>query len=251
MEHSEVQQLLPAYVDRELGIVDTLAVDRHLETCLACRREIEEQRSAGMRIREKAPYFSAPPALHAQVVTGLPSTRMPRTSPLARRSWWPQTAAALTVALAAALAWGVGEYRMARSPQQILTDELVASHLRSLQVDHLTDLVSSDQHTVKPWFNGKLAFAPPVIDLAAQGYPLIGGRLDYLAGQNVAVLVYRRHRHPINVTIWPGKDLPSRPQMTDRQGYHLVRWSAGGMNFSAVSDLGENELMQFVALLHT
>jgi len=251
MEHSEIQQLLPAYVDRELGIVDALAVERHLETCLACRREIEEQRSAGSRTREEVPYFGAPPALRAKVIAGLPSGQRPRTRLFARQTRWPQAAAALTVALAAALAWGVGEYRMARSPQNNLTEELVANHVRSMQVDHLTDVASSAQHTVKPWFNGKLAFAPPVIDLAAQGYPLVGGRLDYLEGQNVAVLVYRRRHHPINLTIWPGKDLPSRPQITDKQGYHLVRWSAGGMNFSAVSDLGENELVQFVALLRT
>lgn len=251
MEHSEIQQLLPAYVDRELGIVDALAVERHLETCPACRREIEEQRSAGMRIREEAPYFGAPPALRAQLIADLPTGQPPRPRLFARQGWWPQTAAALTVALAASLGWGIGEYRMASSPQQILAGELVANHIRSLQVDHLTDLVSSDQHAVKPWFNGKLSFAPPVIDLATQGYPLIGGRLDYLEGQNVAVLVYRRHRHPINLTIWPGNELPSRPQITDKQGYHLVRWSAGGMNFSAVSDLGQNELVQFVALLRT
>lgn len=251
MEHSDVQQLLPAYVDQELSVVDALAVERHLETCLACRREIEDQRSASIRTRGGATYFEAPPALRARIVASLPVNRPPRPRLALPRSGWQQAAAALTVACVLALAWGLGAYRAAQSPQQRLTEELVANHVRSLQVDHLTDVASSDQHTVKPWFLGKLTFAPPVIDLAPQGFPLVGGRLDYLEGHDVAVLVYRRRHHPINLTVWPGADLPATPRTTRLQGYHLVRWSAGGMNFSAVSDVDESELGQFAALLRT
>jgi anti-sigma factor RsiW len=134
----------------------------------------------------------------------------------------------------------------APSAQQGLTEELVASHVRSLQVDHLADVASTDQHTVKPWFLGKLDFAPPVIDAAQMGFPLVGGRLDYVGGRNVAVLVYRRNRHPINLYVWPGAGAPSAPRMTQSQGYHLVRWSDGNMNYSAVSDLAESDLEQFV-----
>jgi anti-sigma factor RsiW len=247
MEHSEVQPLLPAYVDQELSIVDALAVERHLETCLTCRREIEEQRRNSMRTRSGAMYFDAPLSLRARVVGALPANRARRVSPAWPRIWWRPAAAAMAVSLA--LAWGVSEYRAVPSPQQSVVEELVASHVRSLQVDHLTDVESSDQHTVKPWFIGKLNFAPPVIDLGAQGFPLVGGRLDYVDGRDVAVLVYRRYRHPINLYVWPGPGGPVRPQTTHSQGYHLIRWSEGGMNFSAVSDVADNDLAQFVALL--
>jgi anti-sigma factor RsiW len=145
-----------------------------------------------------------------------------------------------------ALGWGIGEYRTLAWLQQRQTEELVANHVRSLQVDHLADVASSDQHTVKPWFIGKLDFAPPVVDLTPQGFPLLGGRLDYLGGRDVAVLIYRRNRHPINLYIWPGAGKPAPPQMTQSQGYQVVRWSDGGMHFSAVSDVAESDLTQFV-----
>ena len=128
------------------------------------------------------------------------------------------------------------------SAQQALTEELIASHLRSLQVDHLADVMSADRYTVKPWFNGKLDFSPPIIDLAAQGFPRVGGRLDYVDGRNVAVLIYRRNQHPINLYIWPGTAKDAPPQEQSRQGYHLMRWTVSGMNDSAVSELAINEL---------
>lgn len=248
MEHSDIQELLPAYVDQELGIVDALAVERHLASCAACRSEVAEQRGASARIRAGAAYVEAPAALRARINAALPGKR-PAAHPRAGwlQSLWAPAAAGLAFLLV--LAWGVNLYRMVPSPQQKLAEELVADHVRSLQVDHLTDVASTDQHTVKPWFLGKLDFAPPVTDLAAQGFPLVGGRLDYLENRNVAVLVYRRNRHPINLYVWPGAELPATPQAARAQGYHLVRWSAGGMNYSAVSDVAEPDLMQFVALL--
>jgi anti-sigma factor RsiW len=247
MEHSEIQQLLPAYVDQELGIVDALAVERHLETCQACRHDVDEQRSVSTRVRTGAVYADAPAALRARIIAGLPASQpvRPRTAWL--QSWWTPAAAGLAFLLV--LAWGVNAYRAIPTPQQRLAEELLADHVRSLQVDHLTDVASSDQHTVKPWFIGKLDFAPPVVDLAPQGFPLTGGRLDYLENRNVAVLVYHRYRHPINLYVWPGAELPATPQSSTTQGYHLVRWSKGGMNYSAVSDVAESDLMQFVALL--
>lgn len=249
MEHSEVQQLLPAYLDQELGIVDALAVERHLGTCADCRRDVEAQRGVATRVRAGAAYFDAPPALRARIAAAVPAGRPRRASRTWTWPYWPQAAAALAVSLALALAWGIGEYRVSMSDSQSLTGELVASHVRSMQVDHLTDVVSSDQHTVKPWFIGKLNFAPPVNDLGPQGFPLVGGRLDYLDGHEVAVLVYRRYRHPINLFVWPGAEMPATPDRMHRQGYNLMRWRQGGMNYSAVSDVAEADLAQFVALL--
>jgi len=243
MDHNDIQELLPAYVDRELGVVDALEVERHLQTCAACRSEVEAQRSVSNRVQTGAACFDAPAPMRARVMAALPDNRSPRAGWAGWQVWWPRATALLALVLA--LGWGLSAYH-APSTEQALTEELMASHVRSLQVDHLADVASSDQHTVKPWFIGKLDFAPPVIDVAPQGFPLIGGRLDYLAGRNVAVLVYRRNRHPINLYIWPGNDMPATPRTTRWQGYHLVRWSDGTMNYSAVSDLADGDLAQFV-----
>jgi anti-sigma factor RsiW len=243
MDHDDIQQLLPAYVDQELGIVDALAVERHLQTCDACRREIEEQRSVSNRVQAASAYVDAPAALRTRIMASLPDKPAHRARGATWRAWWPRTMVALAASLA--LGWGVSVYR-APSAQQRLTEELVAGHVRSLQVDHLEDVASSDRHTVKPWFIGKLDFAPPVVDTGQLGFPLVGARLDYLGGRAVAVLVYRRNRHPINLFIWPGADMPSTPLMTRSQGYHLVRWSDGNLNYAAVSDVAEGDLAQFV-----
>jgi anti-sigma factor RsiW len=132
----------------------------------------------------------------------------------------------------------------------LLGEEIVASHIRSLQPGHLFDVQSADRHTVKPWFDGKLDFAPPVKDLANRGFPLIGGRLDYLNHRDVAALVYQRHKHFVNVFIWPSESEPAKvPEMQTIQGYNVVFWWRDGMFFCAASDLGIGELRQFVQLL--
>jgi anti-sigma factor RsiW len=137
--------------------------------------------------------------------------------------------------------------RTGPSPEQQLAQEVVSSHVRSLMASHVTDVASSDQHTVKPWFNGRLDFSPPVKNLAAQEFPLIGGRLDYLGGRSVAALVFQRHKHIINLIVWPAKMTDSKATpVGPSQGYNLIHWSEAGMAFWAVSDLNEKELMEFV-----
>ena len=133
------------------------------------------------------------------------------------------------------------------SAEQRLTQEIVSSNIRSLMANHMLDVVSTDQHTVKPWFNGKLDFSPPVKDFAAQGFPLIGGRLDYIGGRSVAALVFHRNKHVINLFTWPVNEKNSKPAgLTPIQGYNVIHCSEADMTFWVVSDLNEKELMEFV-----
>jgi anti-sigma factor RsiW len=249
MEHKEVIELLPAYLDQELGLSDALAVGRHLGSCPECQHEFEEQSGASAQLKKDAAYFKAPAHLAQRIKMALPQHR----SHSARFKVWDfnwLNAGAVTVTLLAVV-WSGSLYFTLPSAQDRLMEELISSHVRSLQVDHLSDVVSSDQHTVKPWFNGKLNFSPPVIDLASQGFSLEGGRLDYLDGRTVAVLIYRHNLHPVNLYIWPSTDRNVAPQVQNRQGYHLTHWTAGGMDYWAVSDLASNELEFFVNILRS
>ena len=164
-----------------------------------------------------------------------------------RRTWWiggGGFAAGLATGALALLLW------VAPAAPDGAAAELVSMHVRALQAGHLTDVAASDQHVVKPWFQGRLDFAPPVEDFAADGYPLAGGRLDYLAGRPVAALVYRRHQHVINLLVWPARDAADAPSaaLRDAQGYHVVQWRDGAMRFAAVSDVNVAELQAFERL---
>lgn len=247
MDHNQAKELLPAYLDQELGLSDAIAVERHLSSCTECQREFAEQSGVSAQLRKSTAYFEAPPHLAQRINMALP---VERSHPTRFNSWnlnWISAGAVMATLLA--LVWSGSLYLTLPSAQDRLVEELISSHVRSLQVDHLSDVASSDQHTVKPWFHGKLDFSPPVVDLTLKEFPLVGGRLDYLNDRTVAVLVYRHNQHPINLYIWPSTDRNAAPQMQSRQGYHLIHWVEGGMNYWAVSDLATDELENFVNAL--
>jgi anti-sigma factor RsiW len=275
MNHEQALELLPGYLDEELSLSEALEFQRHLDSCGECAQVLAQHRDVSAQLRSAQLRMDAPPELVKRIEAALPG----RSAPWARLGerfkgrgsgdsssigsrWltWPTWATAgVMVASVAALSVSMSLYLSVPSSEDRLTQEVVDDHIRSLQFNHLSDVISTDKHTVKPWFNGKLDFAPPVIDLVQQGYPLIGGRLDYVDGRTVAVMVYRYKLHPINLYVWPsngtGTGISARiaidtqrrePAIHERQGYHLAHWSAGGMTYWAITDAGESELRGFV-----
>jgi anti-sigma factor (TIGR02949 family) len=249
---ADMKLLMHGLLDGELDAANALRCEEHLATCSHCAAEYEAFQALGQVIRTSDVRYKAPDALRSRVMAALDAASEPPTSidrhraaPRRPSAWQRWTMAASGLALAASLALFIAA--PLRGPD--FAAELVAGHVRSLLVDHLTDVQTSDQHVVKPWFAGKLAFSPPVIDLTSAGFPLVGGRLDYLSGQVVAALVYRRREHVINVFIEPdsaqGAQQASRSEDTFREGYHVLHWTQGGMTFWAVSDLSLPELEEF------
>jgi anti-sigma factor RsiW len=247
MTHSELELQLDAYLDGELASRDAREFADHLKTCRDCARLHDARVALGAAIRAEVPPLRAPDELRTRVRAAL---RSAAGSPVTRRPL-PQSSRWLALAASVALV-AVGSWRLAsnRAAGEALSEQVLTSHVRSLMPGHLTDVVSSDQHTVKPWFNGKLDFSPAVYDFAGRGYPLIGGRLDYLGGRPVAALVYGRRQHLINVFLWPATQGPVHdPGETTRQGYHLLHWTTPEYNYWVVSDLGMAELREFAQLL--
>jgi anti-sigma factor RsiW len=248
----ETQPLLEGYLDGELDVVRSVEVEAHLQECPACSTEYHELRELHSALGSNSLYFKAPAKLRHRVQNAVRGE-----APSALSTWlsgwfaplrWASVAASL--ALVALITWNVAPRFSRRSAEEILTQEIIDSHVRSLMLNHLTDVPTSDQHTVKPWFNGKVDFSPPVIDLTDQGFRLIGGRLDYLGGKPVAALIYQRRQHLINLFIWPLPEVANSAQTTlSQQGYHVVHWVKSKMTYWAVSDLNPKELGEFIAAL--
>lgn len=257
MDHDQAHPLLPAYLDAELSPAESLALERHLAGCEACRAEYERQQAVSAMIRGADLRYDAPDDLAHAIRAALPlcgaRQRAPRKPARTKRSFLPWFAGWVPAGMvgggALALGAAAAMYLALPSPTQRLTEELVESHVRSLQMDHSIDVLSTDRHTVKPWFNGKLDFAPPVVDLKAQGYPLTGGRLDYLNGRAVAVLIYRYRLHPIDLYLWPDGTDTAAPADASLKGYRIAHWRMDGMNYWAVTDAGQAELDGFVQAL--
>jgi anti-sigma factor RsiW len=253
-------RLLHGYLDGELDLVRSLEIEEHLKTCPDCAQQLWSQQTLRKAFRSSNLYERAPSGLAVRIRASLSqevereadATSQPKPISILtpRPKVWNWLAVAATIFLAALLTWralpGVG----GRGNSDLVAQELVASHIRSLQPGHLFDVQSTDQHTVKPWFDGKLDFSPPVRDLTEEGFPLIGGRLDYIDHRAVAALVYQRRQHLINVFIWPAeKQTDDNLHSESSQGYNMVVWERDGMYLCAVSDLSTGELQQFAQLI--
>jgi len=244
----ETQRWLPGYVDGEVDLVRAVEIEQHLQTCVRCAQAYNNQQALRAAIRGSALYATAPASLQKRIQASVREASKPTPS---RRVWrWPWLGVAAALACVAIVAWGLGRAWVAPAADDRLAAEVLAGHVRSLMADHLADVTSSDRHTVKPWFNGKLDFSPAVEDLASQGFPLTGGRLDYLDGRPVAALVYQRQRHIINLFIWPAPQAGDEAAASETlQGYNLIHWTKARMVYWAVSDLNTDELQEFVRLI--
>ncbi|HEX5410685.1 MAG TPA: anti-sigma factor [Terriglobia bacterium] len=265
MNCEEMRRLTHAFLDRELDLVRSMEIETHLESCAGCLLTFQKQQSLKSLVHSSSLYYRAPDSLEHRIRAGLREARDPsakpeagavRTSHPRQTRWsrfptWSAAAAAFAVMVLTIVFLAPRWFRPSR--QNPLAEEVVSSHIRSLMPNHLTDVVSSDQHTVKPWFDGRLDFSPSVIDLAREGFPLAGGRLDYLGGRPVAALVYQRRKHLINVFTWPDSassgDSGAPVRVAASQGYNVYHWTRLGMVYWAVSDLNTEELSDFVRLL--
>lgn len=245
MTCAELETRLHAYLDAELPETAAREVAAHVAHCPHCGPWYEEQRTLRAALRGRLPTLRAPDTLRAGIRRGLRAAQ--DLEPIRPTAAWRWVAAAAALVLSVGGTWSLARRG---GEANAIADEVLASHVRSLMPGHLTDVLSSDQHTVKPWFNGRLDFSPPVPDFAASGFPLIGGRLDYVAGRPVAVLVYGRRQHLIDVMLWPaGSGSRAGPAARTEQGYHLLHWTARDFTYWVVSDLGLGELGDFAARL--
>ena len=244
MNCEQSKNRLQAYFDGELDVTHSLDVEEHLRTCADCSGSYDGLKTLRNSLRSESLRFQPPAALEARLRSAV------RRETGERRQWfsWRWLIPAVSAALVLIV---FGGYLLTRSrTEDLVASEVVSSHVRSLMTSgHLIDVPSEDPHTVKPWFDGKLDFSPPVKDFTEQGFALIGGRLDYIANRPVAALIYQRRKHQINVFVWPSASGDLRPAAEVRQGYNLIHWTRSGMTFWAVSDLNLSELQQLAELL--
>ena len=261
-------ELVQAYADAQLSLTETLEVERHLETCDRCSVSYRNQRALSTAIAESSLYYRAPRSLLDGIKGALEFSEEPSPTPIAsrinapqgrrptpirttlrrREHLWRAVSLAASAAFLIVLSAGIISRFNLPSPEDRTMHDVVSNHIRSLMVSHLADVVSTDQHTVKPWFNGKLDFAPQVQDFAADGFPLIGGRIDVVSDQPVAALVYRRNKHYINLFVWPSTTVSAPEVAASQRGYNVIHWTESGMNYWAISDVNRGALEDFVKL---
>jgi mycothiol system anti-sigma-R factor len=256
---------MDGYLDGELDPITSQKIEQHLRDCHRCEEAYEAHTALTHAISRGAPYYKAPTELRQRIQSSLREEIAERLArnvapdaqpPFPRRQSelrtilfgvpWSWLGLAAAIIFAAIVALNLVPRLQQPGTDQLLATQLIASHVRSLMANHLTDVASSDQHTVKPWLDAKLDFAPPVVDLTSEGFPLIGGRLDYLDNHPVAALIYQRRKHFINLFVWPATPGATDAQNTmTRQGYHLLHWVDPDFNYWAVSDVGEADLQGF------
>ena len=242
------QELIEGYVDEELDLGLKAEVQEHLGNCRSCSEACSQIREQQTGIRSLAPYYAAPAHLQKSVHDAL---RQAVTEEIAAQEWnvpWRWLAIAASVLLAVSFTWNVSRMQPHTPEREMIAQNVLSSHVRSLIGTHLLDVTSTDQHTVKPWFNGKLDFSPEVKDFASQGFPLIGGRIEYVSDRSVAALIYRRRQHVINLFTWPSTSSDARESHFARNGYNVVQWSDATMTYWAVSDIAPSEVRQFKEL---
>jgi anti-sigma factor RsiW len=251
MNCNEAAPLLPTYSDGELDPMQSDAVEKHLLACVECAARRDEHVALGARIKRNVPYFPAPPSMRSRVDAVLAGKSMPaRPRPVQDRWRW-LGAGALAGSMVTVLTWFMGSAVLEWRDGTDLATEAVANHVRATLSNHVTDVATSDRHTVKPWLSARLDYSPPVQDLSSEGFPLTGGRVDYLDRHAVATLVYRYREHVIDVFVRPGPESAvrtSRPPVTVR-GFNVVRANGAGMDWLAVSDASAEVLTAFVARL--
>jgi anti-sigma factor RsiW len=268
MNCEEIANLKDGYLDGELDALTSQKIEQHLRDCHKCEEGFEADTALAHAITQRAPYYKATAELRQRIHSTLrdavgaedmrsaarenqPLVTRPRAE---RRSFvsempWNWLALAAAIVLVAIVAGNLVPRLQQPGTDQLLATQLIASHVRSLMANHLTDVASSDQHTVKPWLDAKLDFAPPVVDLTNGGFPLIGGRLDYLDNRPVAALVYQRRKHFVNLFVWPKATGASEaPKSITRQGYRLLNWVDADFNYWAVSDVSDSDLQTFKQL---
>jgi anti-sigma factor RsiW len=240
-------QWLHGYFDGELDVVRAAEFEAHLEACSSCAQALAAQQQLRGALAAAQLYKAAPASLWSSVRAGL--ARSSTTRALPGPVLWRGLAAAAALALVSFGLWRSVPAWRGDVAERELAAQVLDAHLRSLQPGHLTDVASTDQHTVKPWFAGKLDFAPTVVDLASSGFPLVGGRLDVVGGRSAAALVYGRRKHVVNVFVWPSPEPDSGPRPGSQRGYTWLRWTRKGMAYWAVSDAAAPELEQLARLL--
>ncbi len=244
MNCEEAEVLLHALIDGELDAGHTREVESHIAGCPHCAAALSDYREMSKLMASSDVRYKAPSELRQRIEAALPQTQAQVVQMPSRRS--VLRGFAMGSAVSAMAATGLVAIVLRNDDMERIQSEVVSAHLRSLQAGHLTDVISTDQHTVKPWFNGKLDVSPPVIDLTTQGFTLIGGRLDYVDARPIGAVVYRRRQHVINLFVAQTANTASRSAKIDTiQGFNIRHWSDRGLNYWAVSDLAKDELADF------
>ena len=253
MNCQECHDLIDPYIDNELDVSAAILVKQHLRDCFHCQPLFASRKALQALLNNPQLQFQVPDSLRRKIQSVLPASPSRAKYRSGRRSVIPWVSVPLALAAAFIIVLGlvllnpVGMLDHLRG--NALAEEVISSHVRSLLATHLLDVPSTDQHTVKPWFDGKLKFSPPVQDFTDRGFRLIGGRLDYVAGRDVAAVVYQRNKHIINLFIWPsesGRD--AAVQSFAKDGYNVLHWDRDGFEFWAVSDVSAGELRAFADL---